>query len=454
MPPASCIRRDVLHLLHLRRALEHHVLEEVREPGAAFRLDAEADVVHDLDQRHRRGVVLADHHLQAVRQREVVHRHLEALGRPGVAVATITRAASITKCGLGILVTVRGRYGPIRNCRRTNAFNGFLPSSRRIAGSQDARDPGQRRLGLGRGPQVAVEQHVAAHPEHAIGRPRAVAQLRGRRRRIAGRPSPMMTGATARCRRSSRFASRNADTVTPPPSTNTRAQPRSRSTRSSAAGAPPGPSPATRDLRRGAHPRLAARRRALRDRRTASAPRRRKTRDSACDQPPRRIENHPQRVGTRHMPRRQLRIVGRHGSGADDHRVAERAQPVQVHDVLVAGDELRVAGLRRDETVEALPEMADGDRARRRGAADRQVEVEDMSARIAGGQSRDFQPRPGRQTSTASIALALTVIRRPSRKANVWFRRSPSTTRRTRPRPLPDPRPRPPWTPGGVHTFL
>src|SRR6187455_2538395 len=87
---------------------------------------------------------------------------LNPWARPWMAVATIMRATSSTWCGLGILVTVRGRYGPIWNCRRTNAFTGFLPSSRRIAGSQDARDPGQRRLGLGRGPQVAVEEHVAA----------------------------------------------------------------------------------------------------------------------------------------------------------------------------------------------------------------------------------------------------------------------------------------------------
>ena len=29
-------QRDVLHLLHLRRALEHHVLEQVREAGPPF----------------------------------------------------------------------------------------------------------------------------------------------------------------------------------------------------------------------------------------------------------------------------------------------------------------------------------------------------------------------------------------------------------------------------------
>ena len=74
-------QRDVLHLLHLRRALEHHVLEQVREAGPALRLHAEADVVDDFHQGHRRGVVFADHHLQPVGQREVVHRDFEGLRR-------------------------------------------------------------------------------------------------------------------------------------------------------------------------------------------------------------------------------------------------------------------------------------------------------------------------------------------------------------------------------------
>ena len=58
--------------------------------------------------------------------------------------------------------------------------------------------------------------------------------------RMAGRPSPMISGAIAICSRSSRLASRNAETVTPPPSTNTRAQPCSSSNRSMSATAVPG----------------------------------------------------------------------------------------------------------------------------------------------------------------------------------------------------------------------
>jgi hypothetical protein len=58
-------------------------------------------------------------------------------------------------------------------------------------------------------------------------------------RRIAGRPSPIRNGAIAICRRSSSPASRNADTVTPPPSMNTRAQPRPCRRRNNAARSTP-----------------------------------------------------------------------------------------------------------------------------------------------------------------------------------------------------------------------
>ena len=69
---------DVLELADVLRALEHHVLEQVREPGAVLRLDAEPDAVHHLDDHDRRGVVLADHHAQAVRQLAVDDRHRES----------------------------------------------------------------------------------------------------------------------------------------------------------------------------------------------------------------------------------------------------------------------------------------------------------------------------------------------------------------------------------------
>ena len=47
-------------------ALEHHVLEQVREPGAALALVARADVVVHRNREDRRGVILRDDHAQPV----------------------------------------------------------------------------------------------------------------------------------------------------------------------------------------------------------------------------------------------------------------------------------------------------------------------------------------------------------------------------------------------------
>ena len=55
------------------------MLEQVGKAGAALRLDAEADVVHHLDQHDRRRAVLADDDLQAVGEREVFDRNVERL---------------------------------------------------------------------------------------------------------------------------------------------------------------------------------------------------------------------------------------------------------------------------------------------------------------------------------------------------------------------------------------
>ena len=76
------------------------------------------------------------------------------------------------------------------------------------------------------------------------------------------------------------------------------------------------------------------------------------------------------------LPRRELGVVGGHRAGADDHRVRQRAHAVHVAQVLFAGHELRVTGVRGDEAVEALPEMADGDRVGGGAGANRQVEID------------------------------------------------------------------------------
>ena len=64
----------VLHLRHVRRALEHQVLEEVGEAGAALGLVAHADVVEDAHRHDGHAAVGGQDDPQAVVQREALHR--------------------------------------------------------------------------------------------------------------------------------------------------------------------------------------------------------------------------------------------------------------------------------------------------------------------------------------------------------------------------------------------
>ena len=69
---------DELVLAEVLRALEHHVLEQVREAGAVLRLDAEADVVVDADHGGRRRRVARQHDLQPVRKLVILGVDLQA----------------------------------------------------------------------------------------------------------------------------------------------------------------------------------------------------------------------------------------------------------------------------------------------------------------------------------------------------------------------------------------
>ena len=64
----------MLHLAGVFRALEHHVLEEMREAAAAARLEAEADLIIDADRDDRRGMVRGDDHAEAIGERGVFDR--------------------------------------------------------------------------------------------------------------------------------------------------------------------------------------------------------------------------------------------------------------------------------------------------------------------------------------------------------------------------------------------
>ena len=99
-------------------------------------------------------------------------------------------------------------------------------------------------------------------------------------------------------------------------------------------------------------------------------------------QPPARVEDDAERIRPRHVARGEQWIVGRHGPGANEHRVAQGAQPVHVHDVVVAGDGLRIARGGCDEPVEALAEMAHRQRTGGRGAADRKVQAQHLRTGI------------------------------------------------------------------------
>ena len=68
-------QRVELAFLDVRGSLEHEVLEEVREPGAARLLARRADVIPDVHRRERHGVVLVQDHVQPVRQRELGEGH-------------------------------------------------------------------------------------------------------------------------------------------------------------------------------------------------------------------------------------------------------------------------------------------------------------------------------------------------------------------------------------------
>jgi len=66
---------DELHLPRLAEPLEHHVLEEVREPGAVLGLQAEPDPVIHADGHDRGGMVGRDDDAETVRQLAVLDRH-------------------------------------------------------------------------------------------------------------------------------------------------------------------------------------------------------------------------------------------------------------------------------------------------------------------------------------------------------------------------------------------
>ena len=66
---------------HVLRALEHHVLEQVREARAARRLVRRPDVIPEVDAHERQPTIFGQDHLEAVRQRVFLDVELRNIAR-------------------------------------------------------------------------------------------------------------------------------------------------------------------------------------------------------------------------------------------------------------------------------------------------------------------------------------------------------------------------------------
>ena len=77
--PAICLHQpDELHLAEILGALEHHVLKQVREAGAIFGLDPEADAIVDGRNHGGRCGIRRQDHSQPVWQLVISDGHSEA----------------------------------------------------------------------------------------------------------------------------------------------------------------------------------------------------------------------------------------------------------------------------------------------------------------------------------------------------------------------------------------
>ncbi len=175
---------------HVLRALEHHVLEEVREPGAAGGLVGGAHVVPEVHGHHRQPAFLAEDHFEPVRQRDLLERELRNVGGRRVCVlgceAESTRASDDEQRdrkrsgGWMFMALQASPQIPARNRTiRTPGFADLVQPIRRRRLAQA--------VGLLHGlddAQVAHRQHVGpVQPEHQehLRRPAADALHLGQR---------------------------------------------------------------------------------------------------------------------------------------------------------------------------------------------------------------------------------------------------------------------------------
>ena len=81
-PPTLAMHRRVLFRLDVLRALEHHVLEEVRESGPSRLLVLRADVIPELDVHDRGRMIFRQHDVMPVGQRRDLDTAAAADERP------------------------------------------------------------------------------------------------------------------------------------------------------------------------------------------------------------------------------------------------------------------------------------------------------------------------------------------------------------------------------------
>ncbi len=90
--------------------------------------------------------------------------------------------------------------------------------------------------------------------------------------------------------------------------------------------------------------------------------------------PAARVEDHPHRLGPRHMAYGELRVVLAGGAGAHHDRLHQGAQPVKVDAAFQSIDVMRMAALGGDAPVEALAELGHGHASRSADQRDKAVE--------------------------------------------------------------------------------
>ena len=199
----------------------------------------------------------------------------------------------------------------------------------------------------------------------------------------------MTSGATVTWRRVSTPASRNRETVVPPPSTRIRDRPCARKAATIAAGARRPSGDAGSAGSSSVSPAVGARARPAGGPPDDDRPRRAVAEDRAVAvQTAARVEDHPDRVRAFHRPHGEAGVVGRDGAGPHDDRVDERPQPVQAADVRGTGDVVRVPPLGRDAAVQALADLADDETG---VELQRQIQVQELPR---GGARRRRRP-PG-----------------------------------------------------------